>query len=78
MLSAERVAALQAECFADGVAPPDGAGWWSEVHLREYFESSRLEVRKAWNDQLPIRNPHVGSERRRLRVWVWVWVWVWV
>ena len=43
MLSAERVAALQAECFADGVAPPDGAGWWSEVHLREYFESSRLE-----------------------------------
>ena len=43
MLSAERVAALQAECFADGVAPPSGAGWWSEVHLREYFESSRLE-----------------------------------
>ena len=39
LVSAERVAALQTEYFADDVPLPDGALRWSEAQLRMYFES---------------------------------------
>ena len=38
-LSAERIAAIQAECYADDVDVPSGASGWTEAALREYFES---------------------------------------
>ena len=42
-ISAERIATLQAECFADDVPVPDGAEGWSEEQLRSYFESGGAE-----------------------------------
>ena len=42
-LSAERIATLRAESFADDVPVPDGAEGWSDAQLRSYFESGGAE-----------------------------------